>query len=192
MKEVWKDIEGYEGRYQVSNLGRVKRVTTGRILKSGKHTCGYLIVRLSKNGIVSNKKIHRLVAQAFIPNLDNKSQVNHIDENKTNNLASNLEWMTAKENLNYGTRTDRSSKTRSIAIIATNIKTGESTEFYGVSECARQLGLHQSNITSVLKGRLKQTSGYTFKYKEEIMNELTSLNTLPATKRSVSMLEVAT
>lgn len=164
MIEEWKDIEGYEGLYQVSNLGRVKRVTTGRILKPSKHTKGYYRVELYKNGSQSKKLIHRLVAQVFIPNPDNKSQVNHIDENKTNNLVSNLEWMTAKENLNHGTRTDRSSKTRSVSIIATNLKTGKSTEFYGVSECARQLDLNRGNITSVLKGRRNHTGGYIFEY----------------------------
>lgn len=166
MKEVWKDIEGYEGLYQISNLGRVKRVTTGRILKGGKDKDGYLMVKLYKNNIRSNKKIHRLVAEAFIPNPENKPQVNHADENKTNNSLDNLEWMTAKENINHGTHNERVSKTMSIPIIATNLKTGESQEFYGASECARQLGLYQQHISAVLKGILKQTKGYTFKYKE--------------------------
>ena len=167
MKEIWKDIKDYEGLYQVSNLGRVKRITTGRVLKPLKHADGYLMVKLSKNSIVYTKNIHRLVAQAFIPNPENKPEINHIDENKTNNNVSNLEWMTRKENINHGTRTERMSKTQSIPIIATNIKTGESKEFYGARECARQLGLTHGNITSVLKGRYKQTGGYTFKYKEE-------------------------
>ena len=192
MEEIWKDIEDYEALYQVSNFGRVKRVTTGRILKSGKDKKGYLHVGLYKNGIVSNKTIPRLVAQAFIPNPENKPEVNHIDEDKTNNMVSNLEWMTAKENLNHGTRNERAGKTLSIPILATNLKTGESTEFYGTNECARQLGLNAGHITSVLKGRLKQTGGFTFKYKEEIMNELTILNTMPAIKRPASMLEAAT
>ena len=162
MEEIWKDIKGFEGIYQVSNLGRVKRVKTGRILKSDMNSKGYLRVGLCKNSIKSNKRVHRLVAETFIPNPDNKSEVNHIDENKTNNSLDNLEWMTTKENINHGTRNERVS----IPIITTNIKTGESTEFYGISECARQLGLNAGNITSVLKGRLKQTKGYTFKYKE--------------------------
>ena len=166
MKEIWKDIKEYEGLYQVSNLGRVKNLYTNSILKGCKHINGYLGVTLSKNGSKSTKKIHRLVAQAFISNTENKSQVNHIDENKTNNMISNLEWVTAKENSNHGTRNERISKTQGIQIIAINLKTGESQEFYGVSECARQLGLHQSNITEVLQGRYKQTGGYTFKYKE--------------------------
>lgn len=167
MKEIWKDVEEYEGLYQVSNLGRVKRVKTGRILKPLKHPHGYLNVGLSKNGIVSNKTIHRLVAKAFIQNLENKPEVNHIDEEKTNNNVNNLEWSTRKENINHGTRTERMGKTRSISIIATNIKTGEVEEFYGTSECARQLGLNTPSITNVLKGRHNQTGGYTFKYLNE-------------------------
>lgn len=165
MEELWKDIKGYEGLYQVSNFGRIKRVTTGRILKGRKDSKGYLMVNLSKNSIVSNKIIHRIVAQAFIPKPENKPQVNHIDENKSNNVASNLEWVTAKENINHGTHNERMAKTQSIPIIAINIKTGESTEFNSGKECARQLGLHHPSITKVLTGRLKQTGGYTFKYK---------------------------
>lgn len=75
--------------------------------------------------------------------------------------------MTTKENINHGTHNERMSKTLSIPIIAINLKTGESREFYGISECARQLGLYNQSITKVLKGRLNQTGGYTFKYKEE-------------------------
>lgn len=164
MKEVWKDIEVYEGIYQVSNLGRVKRVTTGRILKSSKNRGGYLYVNLCKNGKYKTHKIHRLVSQAFIPNPENKPEINHIDEDKSNNVISNIEWSTRKENNNHGTRNERTSKKQSIPIIATNLKTGESKEFYGTSECARQLGLNQSSITSVLKGRNKQTGGYIFEY----------------------------
>ena len=167
MKEIWKDIKVYEGIYQISNLGRVKRVTTGRILKKFKYTGGYLKVTLSKNGVKSNHKIHRLVAEAFISNPENKPQVNHIDEDKTNNRFDNLEWSTAKENSTHGTRNERIGKTKSIPILATNIKTGEVEEFYGARECARQLGLHQAHITSVLKDRRKQTGGYTFKYINE-------------------------
>ena len=163
MKEEWKDIENYEGVYQVSSFGRVKRLNTNRILKSGKSKGGYPYVVLSKNGITSNKTIHRLVAEGFIPNPENKSDVNHIDEDKTNNIVSNLEWMTRKENINHGTRTERCL----IPIIAINIKTGEVKEFTSGTECARQLGLYHQNISKVLKSERKQTGSYTFKYKEE-------------------------
>lgn len=166
MEEIWKDIKEYEGLYQVSNLGRVKRVTTGRILKGRKNKAGYLLVGLCKSSVSSTKTLHRLVAQAFIPNPENKPEVNHIDENKTNNMVFNLEWMTTKENINHGTRNERASKTKNIPIIAINLKTGESTDFCSGKECARQLGLHHSHITDVIKGKRRQTGGYTFKYKE--------------------------
>ena len=167
MIEIWKDVKDYEGLYQVSNLGRVKRVKTGRVLKPSKHTEGYSMISLYKNSIKSTKKIHRLVAQAFISNTDSKSQVNHIDEDKTNNRVNNLEWVTSKENNNHGTRTERMAKTKSIPIIATDLTTDESTDFNSGKECARQLGLHKQHITDVLKGRRNHTGGYTFKYKEE-------------------------
>lgn len=163
-REIWKDIEGYEGLYQVSNLGRVTRVTTNRILKSSKHVSGYLMVNLSKNSVTSHQRIHRLVAQAFIPNPENKPDINHVDEDKTNNNVNNLEWSTRKENCNHGTRNERISKINSIPIISTNLKTGESTEFYGINDCARQLELQASNITHVLNGRRKQVGGYIFEY----------------------------
>lgn len=127
---------------------------------------GYVLVVLSKHNTQSTQIIHRLVAQTFIPNDSNKLEVNHIDEDKTNNHISNLEWVTRQENINYGTRNKRVSKANSIPIIATNIKTGESTDFYGISECARKLGLYQQHISAVLTGKQKQTKGYTFKYKE--------------------------
>lgn len=167
MKEIWKDVDGYEGLYQVSNLGRVKRVATSRVLNGMNSGSGYVQVGLYKQGVVSRKLIHRLVAQAFIPNHEHKSEINHIDEDKTNNNINNLEWSTRKENINHGTRNERVSKIKSIPIIATNLKTGKYREFYGTSECARQLGLNHSHITNVLKGRRRQTGGYTFQYKEE-------------------------
>lgn len=96
MKEIWKDIEGYEGVYHVSNLGRVKRVATNRVLQPYRNKVGYLLVYLCKNGKRKTHRIHRLVAQSFIPNQENKPEVNHLDENKSNNMVSNLEWSTRK------------------------------------------------------------------------------------------------
>lgn len=112
--EVWKDIEGYEGEYSVSNLGRIKsksrviRLKNGRnlhikekILKGSKDTKGYMQVELKKNGERNIRVIHRLVACAFIENPMCKEQVNHIDGNKLNNRADNLEWCNCKENINH-------------------------------------------------------------------------------------------
>lgn len=109
MQEVWRDIKGYEGLYQVSNLGQVKRLGNDRqmrekTLKERKGKSGYLQVLLCKNGKYKAKYVHRLVALAFIPNPNNHKEINHIDENKANNNFKNLEWCNHKYNCNYGTR----------------------------------------------------------------------------------------
>lgn len=130
MEEIWKDIVGYEGFYQVSNLGRVKsldryieitnkrgtlyrRPIKGRLLSLNNADGDYISVALTKDSIGIFYSVHRLVAQAFIPNPDNLPQVNHKDENPSNNYADNLEWCTAKYNSNYGTRCEKLSKTLS-------------------------------------------------------------------------------
>ena len=125
--EIWKDIKDYEGIYQISSLGNVKRLAykiknpapraNGSMLNFEEHllkpriiTHGYLSVALYKNGIRKDYKLHRLVAQHFIPNPENKPEVNHKDENKTNNCVDNLEWCTHLYNSNYGTRPERIGK----------------------------------------------------------------------------------
>lgn len=118
--ENWRTINGTNGNYSVSNLGNVRRnehyteVTPGvfnhyqeRLLKPTTETSGYLVVKLQVGKSTMTKKIHRLVAQEFIPNPNNLPCVNHIDENRTNNSADNLEWCTYKQNANHGTRNDR-------------------------------------------------------------------------------------
>lgn len=110
MKEIWKDVKGYEGKYQISNLGRVKSLNYARrkqvrILRPGiQKKTGYISVSLLKEGKQKTKTIHRLVAEAFIPNPKNLKQINHKDENKQNNCVNNLEWCSAKYNSNYGHR----------------------------------------------------------------------------------------
>jgi hypothetical protein len=103
MVEIWKNIINYEGLYQVSNMGRVKSLWKGkeRILKSGKSIWGYYLVNLHKNGKIKTYSVHRLVGIAFISNPDNKPEINHIDGNKTNNRADNLEWCTHLENIEH-------------------------------------------------------------------------------------------
>ncbi|WP_237662217.1 NUMOD4 domain-containing protein [Sutcliffiella horikoshii] len=104
--EEWREISGYEGRYLVSNRGRVKSLLgrKDRILKPGTNTSGYLYVSILKNKIPKNFLVHRLVALHFIPNPESKEQVNHSDGVKKNNLASNLEWNTYRENYNHALR----------------------------------------------------------------------------------------
>lgn len=100
--EMWKDIVGYEGRYQVSNLGRVKSlIGNEKVLKPGTNNRGYLYVVLSKDSKTKNFLVHRLVALHFIPNPGKREFVNHIDGDKTNNVESYLEWNTFRENYNH-------------------------------------------------------------------------------------------
>lgn len=113
MTEIWKNIEGYEGKYQVSNLGQVKSmIGQEKVLHPKKHRNGHLQIGLHKDKKRKTMYIHRLVAQAFIPNPDNLPCVNHKDENPNNNNVDNLEWCTQKYNCNYGTRVDRIMETK--------------------------------------------------------------------------------
>jgi hypothetical protein len=102
--EIWKDIIGYEGFYKVSNLGRIQR-NNKSIIKPEKTNRGYLRVILSKNSNIKKKSVHRLVAMGFIPNPENKPQVNHIDSDKENNNKNNLEWCTGSENMKHWANT---------------------------------------------------------------------------------------
>lgn len=106
--KIWKDVKGYEGLYQISNLGRVK--SNKKILRPSKTE--YLKVCLSKNGVQNTYYIHRLVAQAFIDNEYNFTHVNHIDENKYNNNVNNLEWCDNKYNINYGNSQKKKAKSQ--------------------------------------------------------------------------------
>lgn len=114
MKEVWRNIEEFKGLYQISNLGRVKsidrmityrtgikRFTRGKILTVSKNKLGYPQITLSKNDKEHSRRIHRLVAQAFLPNPNNYKEVNHIDGNKSNNVVTNLEWCDRSHNMRH-------------------------------------------------------------------------------------------
>ena len=166
MIEEWKDIKGYDGLYQVSNLGRVKsfKGKSERILKPRVKRNDYSTVHLSKNNTSKDVLVHRLVAETFIPNPENKPQVNHIDEDKTNNVVSNIEWMTAKENINHGTRNLRSGISNGKRVKVIDIANGEYNYYNSISECGRELNINQSTISNHLNGRSKQTCGYIVQY----------------------------
>ena len=165
MEELWSDIDGYEGLYQVSNLGRVKSLNynkTGkeRMLKPGTDGFGYLFVILYKNRNQRLFKVHRLVANAFIPNPDVKPEVNHKDEDKTNNCLTNLEWMTSKENNNYGTRNERISK----SVIQYSLYGEFIKEWPSIIQIERDLGFSPGNISQCCNGKRKSAYGYIWKF----------------------------
>ena len=191
--EIWKDIKGYEGIYQVSSLGRIRsldrldnkgRITHGRILKNKHDGGGYCMVALSKEGKQIYPKIHRLVALHFIPNVDNKPQINHKDENKENNSVDNLEWVTSKENANYGTRKERCYRNRDYKAIGRNISKGikekgycravvqydlcmnKISEWDSIADASRSLNILSTGISNVLRDRCPTYKGFIWRYKE--------------------------
>lgn len=167
---IWKTIEGTDGEYQVSDTGLVKTTKTGRILRPAVSRQGYERVCLFKMDRERRYRVHRLVAEAFIPNPDNMPQVNHIDGNKRNNHVSNLEWVTNHENVihakEHGLRAghERFCASRRKRVIATNIETGERIEFESIIAAKKSIGTN--HIQAVLKGQRKQTKGYTFALEE--------------------------
>lgn len=170
-KEIWKDILGYEGLYQVSNFGRVKSLKFGKekILIPGKNKkTGYLQVVLCKENILKTYLVHRLVAEAFIDNPDNLPQVNHKDENKLNNVVSNLEWCDAKYNINYGTAIQRSSEKRingkkSKKVYQYTLDNILIKKWNSITECERN-GFKHSLIIYCCQGKRKTHKGFKWSY----------------------------
>ena len=171
--EEWRDVVGYEGLYQVSNQGRVKslerkdclgRTVKERILKPGVVGSGYLMISLCTGGKQKMFSVHRLVCQAFHENPDNKSDVNHINEDKTDNRACNLEWSTRKENINHGTHNERMAKTQSKPVGQYTLD-GELVKIWpSAMEAQRQAGFYCSNICKSANGKCKQAYGFIWKY----------------------------
>lgn len=184
MAEVWKDIPGYEGLYQVSDLGRVrslerwrynpkckdgKQYVPEKILKAAERT-GYLVVAINKNGKRKSYSVHRLVAQAFIPNPENKRTVNHKDGNKKNNRVSNLEWNTDSENVNHAIITG-------LLKFENNRKGSKEVEQYDKNmnliatypsmREAERAGFKEPKICLCCNGKRKFHGGYIWKYAEE-------------------------
>lgn len=183
MKETFKPIEEFNGAYLVSNLGRVKSLNYGgtksaQFLKPIKHHGGYLVVHLSKDGKVYNRMIHSLVAKAFIPNTDCKRIVNHIDGDKHNNVVSNLEWVTYKENSLHAQRLGlRDPHKNNIPKGKDNFhskpilqysKEGTFIKEWGcISDAARHVGCNPCMITNNAAGRTKSAHGYVWRYPNE-------------------------
>lgn len=175
--ENWQPVKGYEGLYEVSDIGRVRSLKYGkeRIMKTRKNTCGYLQVNLCKDGQKKMLLVHRIVAEAFIPNPQGLETINHKDEVKTNNIVSNLEWMSMKDNINYGTHNKRVSESllkaninnqaRSKKVQMFDKSTGELlTTFPSLAEAERVTGVRQCTICLCCLGKRKSSGGYVWKY----------------------------
>lgn len=182
MKEVWKDVVGYEGLYEVSNLGRVKSLvrklgdgtgkgfsTKEKILKTSKSN-NYKQAHLYNLNKFKSRLIHRMVATAFIPNPLNKPQVNHIDGVKSNNVASNLEWVTAKENQLHAIKTGLSKSRRgadcklSKRVIQYDMNMNEIRVFGSIKEAGRELGVCTSSISRGCNFKSPSFKGFIWRY----------------------------
>ena len=182
MKEIWKDIDGYEGMYQISNLGRVKslerkdrmgRLVKEKIIKPKDDKDGYKRLILYKDGKGKNYRIHRLVATTFIPNPENKPQVNHKDCNVSNNNVDNLEWVISLENNNHGdhnkkiSKAKRNHKSVSKAVMGVNLTNGLILIYPSVSEAGRNNLFQEQNISTSCRNEKRTHKGYKWYYLEE-------------------------
>lgn len=181
-KEEWRDIKGYEGHYQISNLGRVKslyfknrqgKIFREKILKQNFDNMGYLFVGLSNNGTLKTTKIHRLVAETFIDNPNNYKTINHINGVKTDNRVENLEWCTQKYNVQQAYKnglgkgkkewdSPLSKKVNQYTLDGEFIKTWACTK-----QIERELGFKNSNISACCNGRLVKAYNFIWRYVDE-------------------------
>lgn len=167
MNEIYKDIQGYEGKYQISNLGNVYSLITNKILKPGLTLDGYYQVNLYKNGVKKHLYIHRLVAQSFLDNPNNYPIINHKDENPMNNIYSNLEWCDKKYNNNYGKCKDKHAKTVSKPINQYDLQDNFIKQWNSMKEASETLKLSRGNICLCCQGIRNKTGGYRWRYLDE-------------------------
>ena len=163
---IWKDVKGYEGLYEVSNLGRVKSLPRNgtvlheKILKYGLDRYGYRQVILSKNDVRKSAKIHRLVAEVFLQNENKLPCINHKDENKQNNDVSNLEWCSYSYNNSYNGRAKKVAEGKYKQIFCIELN----TVFDSLADAGNKTKISVGNICSCCRGKLKTAGGYHWKY----------------------------
>ena len=171
MTEIWKDVEGYEGRYKVSNTGKVWGSYRNKLIAQETIWCGYKRVGLQKDKVYKHALVHRLVAEAFLPKPAGMTEINHIDEDKSNNCVDNLEWTTRKGNMNHGTVQQRrfaklaNDPRQSKPILQMTLDGEVINEFPSINE-ARRRGYSAGDICNVCQGKKKKYRGYLWMYKE--------------------------
>ena len=186
MQEIWKDVVDYEGYYQVSNLGNVRsvdmwferdvknmRFRKSQMLSGCVNGNGYILVVLFKHGVGKNFNVHRLVADAFIPNPENLPQINHIDGDKINNFVDNLEWVDQRENQLHAFRTGLQTAYRSydcklsMTVIQMNMNYMYLREYGSTMDAERDTGIANGNISGCCRGEKKSAGGYRWMYKKD-------------------------
>jgi hypothetical protein len=158
----WKPIPNYENLYEISSLGEIKSLYNkqSKILKQGIGSKGYKNITLCKNGKQTTFNVHRLVALVFLPNPNNLPCVNHKDENKLNNDASNLEWCSYYHNNVYGSRLTKSATKISVPVMC--VETNKT--YSSASAVQRETGICQSHISQCCNGKRKTAGGYHWKF----------------------------
>lgn len=171
--ENWRAVEGTDGMIEISDLGRIRsNLRDGRILKPTEDKKGYLRIKITLNRVHHSYKVHRMVAEAFIPNPEGKAQVNHKDGNKKNNAVSNLEWVSNAENMRHAYENGlnryhpEENNRRKTPVVAVNAKTGEKLRFESVSDAERYF--NSRHISDVLKGKRDKAAGHFF-YREGVV-----------------------
>ena len=163
----WKSIEGFEGLYLINDVGQVLSLRRNKILKPTLDRYGYEKIVLSKEGKSFYRTIHRLVAQAFIPNPHNFKTVNHINEVKTDNRAVNLEWLSIADNDNHGTRNERMANTKSKSPVEQILSDGTTVKYKGVKDASRKTGINRNCISLCCKNIRKTAGGCRWRYINE-------------------------
>ena len=170
----WKDIKGYEKRYQISDTGEVKSLLSDKILKKTLRN-GYYSVSLCLNGKSNTKNIHRLVAKTFIPNNNNYSFVNHKNGKKLDNNMNNLEWCTPKQNTQHALNNKLAGKNcKKVAQYSMENKL--IAKFDSIKEAEQKTGVSNKHISTVCTGKRNSTGGYKWKYTDEDVEILSKVN----------------
>lgn len=167
-QEQWREVQGYNGRYQVSDMGNVRSAWFGKLIKPQGQNSGYQMVSLTYKRKHKNMLVHRLVANAFLPLIEGKHVVNHLNGDKSDNRLNNIEWCSQSENVLHAFKTGRKkahglpARWRYSPVRA--IQSGLSLSYESVTSASRALRVGRSAISNVLTGRARTAGGYTFEY----------------------------